>query len=193
MTDDTWVAADGRRRCGWLPRTETDFSYHDEVWGTPTHDQRALFEALSLGIFEIGMSWEVVFRRRQAFRAAFDDFKPARVARYTDADLKRLVADPGIIRNHRKIEAVVHNAGLVDAMTPPFADLVWSAAPAQHQAPASRSEVPATTEEGDRLSAQLKRAGLTFIGPVSVYAFLQNVGVVNDHVQGCFRALDANG
>lgn len=79
MTDDTWVAGDGRRRCGWLPRTETDFSYHDEVWGTPTHDQRALFEALSLGIFEIGMSWEVVFHRRQAFRTAFDDFGPARV------------------------------------------------------------------------------------------------------------------
>jgi DNA-3-methyladenine glycosylase I len=193
MTDDTWVAGDGRRRCGWLPRTETDFSYHDEVWGTPAHDQRALFEALSLGIFEIGMSWEVVFHRRQAFRTAFDDFEPARVARYTDADVQRLVADPGIIRNHRKIEAVVHNAGLVDAMTPPFADVVWSVAPAQHEAPASLADVPATTDEGDRLSAQLKRAGLTFIGPVSVYAFLQNVGVVNDHIQGCFRALGAGG
>jgi DNA-3-methyladenine glycosylase I len=193
MTDDTWVAADGRRRCGWLPRNETDFSYHDEVWGTPTHDQRALFEALSLGIFEIGMGWEVVFHRRQAFRAAFDDFEPARVARYTDADVQRLVADPDIIRNHRKIEAVVHNAGLVAAMTPPFADMVWSAAPKHHETPASLADVPATTDEGDRLSAQLKRAGLTFIGPVSVYAFLQNVGVVNDHIQGCFRALDADG
>jgi DNA-3-methyladenine glycosylase I len=193
MTDDTWVAGDGRRRCGWLPRSETDFSYHDEVWGTPTHDQRALFEALSLGIFEIGMSWEIVFRRRQAFRTAFEDFESARVARYTDADVQRLAADPDIIRNHRKIEAVVYNAGLVDAMTPPFADVVWSAAPAHHEAPASLADVPATTDEGDRLSAQLKRAGLTFIGPVSVYAFLQNVGVVNDHIQGCFRALGAGG
>jgi DNA-3-methyladenine glycosylase I len=193
MADDTWVAGDGRRRCGWLPRNETDFSYHDEVWGTPTHDQRALFEALSLGIFEIGMSWEVVFHRRQAFRAAFADFEPGRVARFTDADVQRLLADAGIIRNHRKIEAVVHNAGLVDAMAPPLADVVWSAAPAHHEAPASLAEVPATTDEGDRLSAQLKRAGLTFIGPVSVYAFLQNVGVVNDHIQGCFRALGAEG
>src|SRR6202012_4020277 len=164
MTDDTWVAADGRRRCGWLPRNETDFSYHDEVWGTPTRDQRGLFEAMSLGIFEIGMSWEVVFRGRRAFRAAFADFEPARVARYTDADVQRLVTDPDIIRNRRKIEAVVHNAGLVDAMTPPFADLVWSAAPAHHETPASLADVPATTDEGGRLRAQPKRAGRALVG-----------------------------
>jgi DNA-3-methyladenine glycosylase I len=191
MTDDTWVADDGRQRCGWVPRDPADVSYHDQVWGTPTHDERALFEALSLGLFEIGMSWSAVFRKRPAFQSAFDDFEPARVARYTDADVQRLLADRDIIRNHRKIEAVVRNAGLVSAMTPSFADVVWSFAPAHHQAPASLADVPATSDEAERLNAQLKRAGFTFVGPVSVYAFLQNVGVINDHVQGCFRALGA--
>ena len=191
MTDDTWVADDGLRRCGWVPRDPADVSYHDEVWGTPTHDERALFEALSLGLFEIGMSWSAVFRKRPAFQAAFDGFEPARVARYTDADVQRLLADRDIIRNHRKIEAVVHNAGLVSAMNPSFADVVWSFVPAHHQTPASLADVPATSDEAERLNAQLKRAGFTFVGPVSVYAFLQNVGVINDHVQGCFRALGA--
>jgi DNA-3-methyladenine glycosylase I len=193
VTDDTWVAADGRRRCGWLPRNSSDFSYHDEVWGTPTHDERALFEALSLGLFEIGMSWSVVFSKRRAFLAAFDQFEPDRVARYTEADVARLVTDRDIIRNRRKIEAVVHNAALVDALTPSFADLVWSSAPAHHQAPASLADVPTTNDEAERLSAELKRAGFTFVGPVSVYAFLQNVGVINDHIQGCFRAFGADG
>jgi 3-methyladenine DNA glycosylase Tag len=130
VTDDTWVAADGRRRCGWLPRNSSDFSYHDEVWGTPTRDERPLFEALSLGLFEIGMSWSVVFSKRRA--------------------------------------------------------------PAHHQAPASLADVPTTNDEAERLSADLKRAGFTFVGPVSIYAFLQNVGVINDHIRGCFRALGAD-
>ena len=189
MTDDTCVAGDGRRRCGWLPRDSDDYSYHDEVWGTPTHDERALFEALSLGVFEIGMSWAVVFRKRPAFLADFDQFDPARVSRYTAADVQRLLSDHDIIRNRRKIEAVVHNAAVVSAMSPSLAEVVWSFAPAQHRPPASLADVPTTSDEAERLSAELKRAGLTFVGPVSAYAFLQSTGVINDHLQGCFRAL----
>jgi DNA-3-methyladenine glycosylase I len=192
MSDATWVAADGRRRCGWLPRDEADFSYHDEVWGTPTRDERALFEALSLGLFEIGMSWSVVFRKRQAFLAAFDNFEPSTVARYTDDDVRRLLSDRGIVRNRRKIAAVISNAQVVGGMSPKLADLVWSFVPAAHQAPASWAETPAATDEARGLSAAMKQAGLTMVGPVSIYAFMQSVGVVNDHTQGCFRALTSD-
>jgi DNA-3-methyladenine glycosylase I len=189
MADATWVGADGRRRCAWLPRDEADFSYHDEVWGTPTRDERALFEASSLGVFEIGMSWSVVFRKRQAFLDAFDHFQPTRVAAYTDDDVLRLLSDSGIVRNRRKISAVISNARVVAAMTPKLAEVVWSFVPAAHQSPASLAGLPATSAEAQGLSAALKQAGFTLVGPVSIHAFMQSAGVVNDHIRGCFRAL----
>jgi DNA-3-methyladenine glycosylase I len=189
MADATWVGADGRRRCGWLPRDEADFSYHDDVWGTPTHDERAMFEALSLGVFEIGMSWSVVFRKRQGFLDAFDHFQPTKVAAYTDDDVQRLLSDSGIVRNRRKISAVISNARVVGAMTPKLVDVVWSFVPPAHQSPTSLAEVPTTSAQAQGLSAALKQAGFTLVGPVSIYAFMQSAGVVNDHIQGCFRAL----
>ena len=149
-----------------------------------------MFEALTLGVFEAGLSWKVVFGKRDAFLQAFHDFDIARVSQMTDRDVDRLLQDPSIIRNRAKIQATIDNAKAMRSASPSLVALADSYTTNRTRAPRSTADVPTTTPEADILSKQLKSQGYRFIGPTSVYAFMQNVGVVNDHIHGCFRASD---
>jgi len=160
------------------------------VWGTRTYDASALFEALALGVFEAGLSWSIVFARRDAFRIAFRGFDVERVAAMTDGDVERLLLDPSIIRNRAKIHATIDNARVMSSASPSLAALARSYENNRKRAPRSLADLPASTPQADAFARQLKSQGYRFVGPTSVYAFMQNVGVVNDHVHGCFRATD---
>src|SRR5690349_4155481 len=190
MRDDVIVGHDGKRRCGWAGAEDTAaVRYHDEVWGTRTYDDSALFEALTLGVFEAGLSWSIVFGKRDAFRKAFRGFDVAKVAAMTERDVDRLVGDASIIRNRAKIRATLENARAMMRATPSLAALARSHEIARKVAPASIADLPTSTPEAEAFAKQLKSQGYRFVGPTSVYAFMQNVGVVNDHVRGCFRAI----
>jgi DNA-3-methyladenine glycosylase I len=186
---------DGVARCPWAAPGEYA-RYHDEEWGVPLHGDRALFEKLSLEGFQSGLSWIVVLRKRPAFRAAFAGFEPERVARFGEDDVARLLADAGIVRNRQKIEAVIANAAAVAALREREGDgaldrLIWSFAPEprpESARPAGMGELPASTPESVALAKALKAQGLRFVGPVTVYALMQSAGLVDDHVQGCWRA-----
>jgi DNA-3-methyladenine glycosylase I len=179
------------QRCPWA-KTELNIPYHDTEWGVPVHDDRLLFEFLILEGAQAGLSWETILKKRQAYRAAFDDFDPAVVARYGDRKTKALLADPGIIRNRLKIAAAVSNAQAFLAVQQEFATFdtyVWQfvdGAPMQN-AWKALSQVPASTAESDALSKDLKRRGFKFVGSTICYAFMQAVGMANDHLVGCFR------
>ena len=194
MRDDVIVGFHGKPRCAWAGAADTAFGrYHDEVWGTRTYDEAAMFEALTLGVFEVGLSWSIVFGKRDAFRTAFHNFDVARVAAMTDGDIDQLVEDRSIIRNRRKIQATVGNAGAFLTAQPGLADLARSYAVDRRRSPRSLADLPASTPQAAELASQLKSQGYRFVGPTSVYAFMQNVGVVNDHLHGCFRAADYGG
>lgn len=187
---DVIVGYDGQPRCAWAGAGDTPLGrYHDEVWGTRTYDESALFEALTLGVFEAGLSWSIVFGKRDGFRKAFHGFDVARVAAMTDRDVNRLVEDPSIIRNRAKIRAVVENARAMSSGSPSLAALAKSYASNRKRAPRSIADLPTSTPQADAFAKQLKSQGYRFVGPTSVYAFMQNVGEVNDHVHGCFRAV----
>ena len=191
MSNDVIIGHDGKPRCAWIRADDpATAKYHDEVWGTRTYDQSALFEALTLGVFEIGLSWSTVFRKREAFRNAFHGFDVAKVAAMTGRDLDRLVEDPSIIRNRSKILATIDNARAMRTASPSLAELAKSHAVSRTRSPRSIAELPTSTPHAETFAKQLKSQGYRFVGPTSVYAFMQNVGVVNDHVQGCFRATD---
>jgi DNA-3-methyladenine glycosylase I len=191
MSDDVIVGYDGNPRCAWTGEGNTALGrYHDEVWGRRTYDEPALFEALTLGVFQAGLSWAIVFGKRDAFRRAFDAFDVARVAAMSDRDVDRLVQDPSIIRNRAKIQATVENARTMSAASPSLAALARSYERARKRAPRSLADLPTSTPQAEKFAKQLKSQGYRFVGPTSVYAFMQNVGVVNDHVHGCFRATD---
>ena len=191
MGDDVIVGYDGKPRCGWAGAGDTALGrYHDEVWGTRTYDESALFEALTLGVFEAGLSWSIVFGKRDAFRRAFHGFDIGRVAAMTERDVDRLVQDPSIIRNRAKIQATVENARAMRSASPSLATLARSHEGTRKRAPRSVADLPTSTPPADEFAKQLKSQGYRFVGPTSVYAFMQNVGVVNDHVHGCFRAID---
>jgi DNA-3-methyladenine glycosylase I len=164
--------------------------YHDEVWGTRTHDESAMFEALTLGVFEVGLSWSVVFGKRDAFRSAFRGFDVAKVAAMTERDVDRLVQDASIIRNRGKIQATVANARAILSASPTLAALAKSSEIIRKRAPRSIADLPKSTPQAEAFAKQLKSQGYRFVGPTSVYAFMQNVGIVNDHVHGCFRAIE---
>jgi len=167
--------------------------YHDEEWGVAVHDDVELFERLALESFQAGLSWSTILRKREAFRAAFLGFDPAVVARFDDRDRERLMADAGIVRNRAKIDATIGNAaawlataeeiGSVDAY---LATMVPSP-PARMAPDAALGDVPVTTPVSDRLSVDLKRRGFRFVGSTIVYSFMQSVGLVDDHLPGCFR------
>jgi DNA-3-methyladenine glycosylase I len=189
--DDTVIGDDGRPRCPWAGVTASDLTrYHDEVWGKRTYDDSAMFEALTLGVFEVGLSWRVVFGKREAFIRAFHGFDVAKVAAMTDRDVDRLLQDPSVIRNRGKIQATIDNARAMRSASPSLAALARSYVTDRVQSPRSAAEVPTTTREAEALAKELKSQGYRFVGPTSVYAFMQNVGVVNDHIHGCFRASD---
>ncbi len=160
------------------------------VWGTRTYAESALFEALTLGVFEAGLSWSIVFGKREGFRAAFHDFDVAQVAALTERDVDRLVQDPSIIRNRAKIEATIENARAMRSASPSLAELARSYERERKRAPRTSADIPASTPQAVAFADHLKSQGYRFVGPTSVYAFMQNIGVVNDHLHACFRAVD---
>jgi len=191
MSGDVITGQDGKPRCAWVGTGDAaSVRYHDEVWGTRSYEESAMFEALTLGVFEVGLSWSIVFRKRDAFRKAFHGFDVAKVAAMTEHDVDRLVQDASIIRNRAKIQATVDNAHAMTAASPSLAALAKSFEVARTRAPRSIADVPTSTPQAEAFAKQLKSQGYRFVGPTSVYAFMQNAGVVNDHVHGCFRASD---
>jgi DNA-3-methyladenine glycosylase I len=191
MSSDVIIGYHGKPRCAWAGAGDTAFGrYHDEVWGTRTYDESAMFEALTLGVFEVGLSWSIVFGKRDAFQTAFQGFDVAKVAAMTERDVDRLVQDASIIRNRAKIQATVDNARAMTSASPNLATLAKSYEITRKRAPRSVRDLPKSTPQAEAFAKQLKSQGYRFVGPTSVYAFMQNVGVVNDHVQGCFRASD---
>jgi len=191
MRGDAILWDDGKPRCAWVPAADDAAArYHDEVWGTRTYDQSAMFEALTLGVFEVGLSWSIVFGKREAFRTAFQGFDVAKVAAMTERDVDRLVQDASIIRNRGKIQATVDNAHAMMSASPSLAVLAQGYQITRKRAPRSVADLPKSTPQAEAFAKQLKAQGYRFVGPTSVYAFMQNVGVVNDHVHGCFRAVD---
>src|SRR5438552_3343730 len=191
MGNDVIIGNDGTPRCAWAGAGDTAFGwYHDEVWGTRTSDESAMFEALTLGVFEVGLSWSVVFGKRDAFRKVFRGFDVAKVAAMTARDVDRLVQDASIIRNRGKIQATVDNARAMMSASPSLVALAKSYENARKRAPRSVADLPKSTPQAEAFAKELKSQGYRFVGPTSVYAFMQNDGVVNDHVHGCFRASD---
>lgn len=180
------------QRCGWAAGDPLLAAYHDSEWGVPEYDSRALWEKLMLDGFQAGLSWLTILRKREAFRQAFQGFDPAVVARFTDADVERLLLDAGIVRSRAKIQATIANARAYLAMAEngeDFSAFVWGmagGAPIKN-AWHSMSEVPTKTPLSEAISAALRKRGFSFVGPVIVYAWMQAVGMVDDHVVGCFR------
>ena len=167
-------------------------TYHDLEWGVPLHDDRKLFEFMILDTFQAGLSWEIVLRKREAFRKAFTGFDPQRVARFGERGLLRLLSDSGIIRNRAKIQATVGNAKRFLRIQQEFGSFdayVWKFVEGKtiHHRFARDSDIPATSPEAQKLSADLKKWGFAFVGPTIIYAFMQAAGLANDHVIGCFR------
>jgi DNA-3-methyladenine glycosylase I len=188
---DVITGSDGKTRCAWVGANDTAaVRYHDEVWGTRTYDESAMFEALTLGVFEVGLSWSIVFGKRDAFRKAFQGFDVVTVAAMTERDVDRLVQDASIIRNRGKIQATVDNARAMQSASPSLMELAKSYETTRERAPRSIADLPKSTPQAEAFAKQLKSQGYRFVGPTSVYAFMQNVGVVNDHLHGCFRAID---
>lgn len=190
MSIDVRLGADGRARCAWVGDDLEYARYHDEEWGVPLHGDRALFEKMSLEGFQAGLSWITILRKRPRFREVFAGFEPETVAAFGDDDIARLMTDAGIIRNRAKIEATISNARLVLDLEPGELDaFMWSFAPASHRRPATFAEVPATTPASDALSKALRKRGFRFVGPTTMYALMQSAGMVDDHVDGCWRVI----
>ena len=178
-------------RCAWA-RSELAIRYHDEEWGVPARDDRTLFAFLVLEGAQAGLSWETILRKRERYRQVFDGFDPAIVARYGPAKVEALLADPGIVRNRAKIAATITNARAARAVRDEFGSLatyLWRFVDGQPKVNAWRTpaEVPARTAESDAMSKDLKRRGFAFVGSTICYAFMQAVGMVNDHTTDCFR------
>ena len=190
--DDLRTGPDGLARCAWVGDDAEYRRYHDEEWGRPLHGDRALFEKMSLEGFQAGLSWITILRKRPRFREVFAGFEPDAVARFDEADVERLMADAGIIRNRAKILATMGNARLVEAMAPGELDaLMWSFAPSPRptgERPARFADVPATTAASDALSKALKKRGFRFVGSTTMYALMQSGGMVDDHLVGCHCA-----
>lgn len=183
----------GRVRCGWATlRPGPDFglyrNYHDEEWGRRVRDPVALFERMSLEAFQSGLSWLIILRKRENFRRAFSGFDIGTVAGYTDADVQRLMADEGIVRNRSKIEAIIGNARAAADLgsAAELSELLWSFAPAARPRPAEASQIPSATAESKAMARELKRRGFRFVGPTTAYALMQATGMVDDHIRECW-------
>ncbi|MCV7196047.1 DNA-3-methyladenine glycosylase I [Mycobacterium angelicum] len=189
MTDDALI------RCGWAQvRPGPDFelyrNYHDQEWGRPVRGGQALFERMSLEAFQSGLSWLIILRKRENFRRAFSAFDIDEVARYTDADVQRLLADEGIVRNRAKIEATIANARAAAELGSPqeLSELLWSFAPPVRPRFAELSEIPSASVESKAMARELKRRGFRFVGPTTAYALMQATGMVDDHIRDCWVA-----
>jgi DNA-3-methyladenine glycosylase I len=189
---------DDRPRCPWSGASGPNpdalmVAYHDDEWGTPVHDDTELFERLALESFQAGLSWSTILRKRESFRVAFLGFEPVVVAGFGEADRARLMADAGIVRNRAKIDATVGNAAALLATAASFGSFdaylaaIVPGPPARQPHGARMGDIPATTPASDALSADLRRRGFRFVGSTIVYAFMQSVGLVDDHIAGCFR------
>jgi DNA-3-methyladenine glycosylase I len=183
------VGEDGLARPRWAAADPLLRDYYDTEWGMPVRDEQGLFERLSLEAFQSGLSWATILRKRPAFRAAFEGFDPERVARYGEGDVQRLMADAGIVRNRRKIEATVTNARATVALRDDggLAELVWSFRPERTPAPLTYEDVPTTTPESVALAKSLRRRGFTFVGPTTMFALMEAVGIVDTHLVGSHR------
>jgi DNA-3-methyladenine glycosylase I len=178
---------DGKLRCPWSLSAPEYLSYHDDEWGTPVRDDTGMFERLCLEAFQSGLSWLTILRKRENFRAAFCGFGIEAVAGFGEADIERLLADPGIVRNRAKIEAAVANARAALDLEEGLAALVWRYAEDRGDGPVGTADIAASTSASTALSKELRRRGFRFTGPVTAYATMQACGVVNDHLMACFR------
>jgi DNA-3-methyladenine glycosylase I len=192
------VSDDGLVRCGWAAiRPGPDFEmyrdYHDQEWGRALHDGVALFERMSLEAFQSGLSWLIILRKRENFRRAFSGFDIETVAGYTDADVQRLMADEGIVRNRAKIDATIANARAAAELgsAEDLSKLLWSFAPSPRPRPADGSEIPSASDESKAMARELKRRGFRFVGPTTAYALMQATGMVDDHIRGCWVPANA--
>ena len=178
------------KRCDWA-KSEIMVRYHDEEWGVPLHDDCGLFEFLCLEGAQAGLSWETILKKRENYRSAFDGFRPEVVAKYDHKKIKRLLADAGIVRNRLKIASVVTNAKALLSVQKDFGSFdryIWQFAPQKAtKPPKTLRDVPARTADSDRMSKDLKKRGFSFVGSTICYAFMQAVGIVNDHSEKCFR------
>lgn len=179
------------KRCDWVSGKIHEI-YHDTEWGVPLHDDRKLFEFLVLDGMQSGLSWKIILNKRNSFRKAFDDFDPKKISIYTKKDISRLLADDGIIRNKRKINSVINNASKFLETKKEFKTFdryVWSFVNHKTKKNNFRTwdEIPAFTKESELMSQDMRKRGFTFVGPTVCYAFMQTVGMVNDHIIGCFR------
>ena len=180
------------KRCEWANRSELEQSYHDREWGVPDHDDRSLFEFLVLEGAQAGLSWSTILRKRDGYRKAFDDFDVRKISRYSEKDVSRLLANSEIIRNRLKIHAAITNAGAflrVQEQFGGFAPYIWqfvNGRPVQNSWK-RMSDIPPSTPQSEAMSRDLQKRGFKFVGPTICYAFMQAVGMVNDHVVDCFR------
>jgi DNA-3-methyladenine glycosylase I len=178
------------QRCAWVPADDPLYvAYHDEEWGVPERDERALFELLNLEAQQAGLSWRTILGKREGYRAAFAGWDPQRVAEFGERDVERLLGDAAIVRHRGKIEAVVANARATLELDVPLPELLWSFVGGEPKLNAWRTvgEIPAATPESTAMSKELKRRGFRFLGPTTCYAFMQSAGLVNDHTVVCFR------
>ena len=183
---------DGKPRCAWLGDNPAMLAYHDREWGVPLRGDKSLFAKLILDGFQAGLSWAIILRKRDAFLEAFDGFDPEKVARYTAARRRRLLADPGIVRNRQKVDAAINNARAFLDMREAgerFGPFLWSFVEGESKENRWRSlrQIPVKTPESERMSKALVERGFQFVGPTICYAFMQAVGMVNDHIVSCFR------
>jgi DNA-3-methyladenine glycosylase I len=197
MPPATIKGTDGVARCFWAASTEAYAHYHDTEWGRPTHDDRWIFEKLCLEGFQAGLSWLTILNKRENFRAAFANFEVDEVARFTSRSVTRLLKDAGIVRHRGKIESTINNAKQAQALQKEFGSLaafVWQFEPAAKTRPKIMTRATlmklAQTPESTALSKDLKKRGWSFVGPTTIYAFMQAAGIVNDHMKGCVAQVD---
>jgi len=182
------------QRCGWVPLDKPDYvAYHDDEWGVPVHDDRHFFEMLILEGAQAGLSWYTILRRRDGYRAAFRNFDPARVARMTDKQLERILANGDVIRNRLKVFSTRANARVFLAIQKEFGSFdayVWRFVGGEpmRRRPKTSKDIPVRTAESDALSKDLKKRGMSFVGSTIIYAYMQATGLVDDHIAGCFKA-----
>jgi len=188
MPEGVTIGEDGIRRCRWGNSAPEYAAYHDTEWGFPVADDVRLFEKLSLEGFQAGLSWLTILRKREGFRKAFKGFDPGKVARFGERDIQRLLADASIIRHRGKIEAVINNAQRMIELRETDGSLaayVWQFEPSRPRTPRNGAAVPAVTPESQAMAKDLKKRGWRFVGPTTAYAFMQAMGLVNDHIKGC--------
>jgi DNA-3-methyladenine glycosylase I len=185
---DLVTGDDGKARCRWGSADELYRDYHDGEWGRPVTDERGLYEKLCLECLQSGLSWALILRKREGIRDAFADFAPDAVAAFGRKEIEGLLNDRRVIRNRRKLEAIIQNAQTTVAMRDqtPLPELVWSFRPPRSPEPRAYSDMVSLSEESKQLAKELKRQGFAFVGPTTVYSTMQAVGLVNDHLAGCF-------